>query len=91
MMRKMVLAGIALAFACFILTTGAGPARAETVLKAVTAWPKTATEFKAFTIFTDTVDKVVAKKAPGQLKIRFVGGPEAVKTPTRCRPRRGAW
>jgi TRAP-type C4-dicarboxylate transport system substrate-binding protein len=81
MVKKIVLAGVVLSFACFILGMGAGAARAEIVLKGVTAWPKTATEYKAFTIFTDTVDKAVAKKAPGQLKIRFIGGPEAVKTP----------
>ncbi len=65
-----------------VLVSHAGVVFAQTVtLKAVTAWPKTATEYKAFTIFTDTVDQIVAKKAPGQLKIQFIGGPEAVKTP----------
>ena len=41
------------------------PAIAETVtLKAVTAWPKMAVEFKAFTLFSDLVDQLVAKRAP---------------------------
>lgn len=51
-----------------------------TTLKAIMAWPKTVTEFKALTFFTDAVDKLVAEKAAGQLKIQFVGGPEVVKT-----------
>jgi TRAP-type C4-dicarboxylate transport system substrate-binding protein len=56
------------------------PAIAETVtLKAVTAWPKMAVEYRAFTLFTDLVDQIVAKKAPGELKLQYVGGPEAVK------------
>jgi TRAP-type C4-dicarboxylate transport system substrate-binding protein len=57
-------------------------ARGESfVLKAVTAWPKTASEYKAFTVFTDLLDQMVAKKHPGELKIQYIGGPEAVKTP----------
>ena len=67
-------------FATFV--TQHGIARAETVtLKAVTAWPKTASEYKAFTTFTDLVEQMVAKKYPGELKIQYIGGPEAVKTP----------
>jgi len=58
------------------------PAQAQTfTLKAVTAWPKTASEYKAFTTFTDLVEQMVAKKYPGELKIQYIGGPEAVKTP----------
>ena len=58
------------------------PATAAEVftLKAVTAWPKTATDDKATFIFTDLVEQLVAKKAPGELKINYIGGPEAVKT-----------
>jgi TRAP-type transport system periplasmic protein len=53
---------------------------AETVtLKALTAWPRAAVEYKAFAIFTESVDQIVAKKAPGELKIQYIGGPEAVK------------
>jgi TRAP-type C4-dicarboxylate transport system substrate-binding protein len=63
-----------------VLAFSAGPVKAETVtLKAVTAWPKAAVEYKAFAIFTDLVDQIVAKKAPGELKIQYIGGPEAVK------------
>ena len=64
-----------------ISATQYGIARAETLtLKAVTAWPKTASEYKAFAAFTDLVEQMVGKKYPGELKIQFVGGPEAVKT-----------
>jgi TRAP-type transport system periplasmic protein len=78
-MRRVVLMLVVAAF----LASGnlAGIAGAETItLKAVTAWPKTTTEFKAFTFFQDAVEKAVNQKAPGQLKIQFVGGPEAVKS-----------
>jgi TRAP-type C4-dicarboxylate transport system substrate-binding protein len=55
--------------------------RAETfTLKAVTAWPKTATDDQAFFIFQKTLEQMVAKRAPSELKIRYIGGPEAVKT-----------
>lgn len=54
---------------------------AQTVtLKAITAWPKTAPDNKPFQIFAETVEKLVAKKYPGELKINYIGGPEAVKT-----------
>lgn len=69
-------------FTFLILYIGSGPVKAETItLKAVTGWPKTASEYKAFATFTDLVDQMVAKKYSGELKIQFVGGPEAVKTP----------
>lgn len=67
-------------FAGFV--TAYGVSQAETVtLKAVTAWPKTASEYKAFATFTDLVEQMAAKKYPGELKIQYIGGPEAVKTP----------
>jgi TRAP-type C4-dicarboxylate transport system substrate-binding protein len=68
-------------FAFAVLSNVSTPVQAETItLKAVTAWPKTATDILAFSIFTDLIDQIVAKKAPGELKIQVVGGPEAVKT-----------
>ena len=75
-----------LCFAAFLVmmtsTVQTGWVMAETfTLKAVTAWPKTASEYKAFTIFTELVEQMVAKKSPGELKIQYIGGPEAVKTP----------
>lgn len=79
-MRKLALV---LAVGLFLAAIGFGPAAhaADTItLKAVMSWPKNATEFKAFTFFAEAVDRLVAEKAPGQLKIQFVGGPEVVKT-----------
>jgi TRAP-type transport system periplasmic protein len=78
-----------LAFFCFLvlmvaaLTVQPGPATAaETyTLKAISAWPKSAVEYKAWTTWADMVDQMVAKKYPGELKIQYLGGPEAVKTP----------
>jgi TRAP-type C4-dicarboxylate transport system substrate-binding protein len=68
-------------FGWAILVTPYGLARAETVtLKAVTGWPKTSSENKSFFIFTELVEQLVAKKYPGQLKINYIGGPEAVKS-----------
>jgi TRAP-type transport system periplasmic protein len=79
-MRKSVVLRWVLALAVWAGT--AGLVQAETlVLKAVTAWPKTASEYKAFTTFTELVEQLVARKAPGELKIQYIGGPEAVKTP----------
>jgi TRAP-type C4-dicarboxylate transport system substrate-binding protein len=68
-------------FAFTVLVAQYGLAKAETfTLKAVTAWPKTASEYKAFTLFTELAEQMVAKKYPGELKIQYIGGPEAVKT-----------
>jgi TRAP-type C4-dicarboxylate transport system substrate-binding protein len=65
-----------------VLAVRPGPVTAADTytLKAVTAWPKTAVEYKAWTTWIDTVDQMVAKKYPGELKIQYIGGPEAVKT-----------
>lgn len=49
------------------------------VLKAVTAWPKPTTDNQAFFIFTDIVKKMVDEKYPGQLEIKYLGGPEVAK------------
>ena len=68
-------------FTFAVLSMGSEPVKAETItLKAVTGWPKTASEYKAFAIFADLVEQMVAKKAPGELKIQYIGGPEAVKS-----------
>ena len=66
-------------FAAFV--TQYGLAKAETVtLKAVTGWPKPSSENKSFFIFTELVEQMVDKKYSGELKINYVGGPEAVKS-----------
>jgi TRAP-type C4-dicarboxylate transport system substrate-binding protein len=74
-----------LAVSCVFLLSMAQPDMARGaepyVLKAVTAWPKPVSDNQAFFIFVDIVDKMVAEKYPGELKINYVGGPEAVKMP----------
>ncbi len=50
-------------------------------LKAVTAFPKNTPDNIPYNIWVETLDQIVAKKAPGELKVQYVGGPEAVKTP----------
>ncbi len=81
MKRKLAFMFFLMFFALTVLITQYGLAKAEPMtLKAVTAWPKTASEYKAFATFTDLVEQMVAKKYPGELKIQFIGGPEAVKT-----------
>ena len=71
----------ALIFVSLVLLAQPDRARSESyVLKAVTAWPKPVTDNKAFFIFVDLLEKKVAEKYPGELKINYVGGPEAVKT-----------
>src|SRR4030042_7162209 len=82
MKKRLVFIFSVVFFALTVFVTLYGIAKAETfTLKAVTAWPKTASEYKAFITFTDLVEQMVAKKYPGELKIQFIGGPEAVKTP----------
>ena len=82
MKKKLAFMFFVVFFALTVLVTQHGLAKAEPIiLKAVTAWPKTASEYKAFTAFTDLAEQMVAKKYPGELKIQFIGGPEAVKTP----------
>ena len=81
MSRKLTVLFFTTLFTFGVLSMTGGPVKAESfTLKAVTGWPKTASEYKAFTIFTDLVEQMVAKKYPGELKIQYVGGPEAVKT-----------
>jgi TRAP-type C4-dicarboxylate transport system substrate-binding protein len=64
-----------------VLSMVSGPVKAETfTLKAVTGWPKPSSENISFFIFTELVEQMVAKKYPGELKINYIGGPEAVKS-----------
>jgi TRAP-type C4-dicarboxylate transport system substrate-binding protein len=82
MKRRMAFTVVVVFFALSVFVTPYGLAQAETfTLKAVTAWPKTASEYKAFATFTDLAEQMTAKKYPGELKIQYIGGPEAVKTP----------
>lgn len=80
MSRRWPGALISVGVAIAVLVSFVPQASAETVtLKAVTAWPKAAVEYKAFVIFSELVDQMIARKCPGELKIQYVGGPEAVK------------
>jgi len=49
-------------------------------LKAINAWPKNSAEGNtSLNFFLESVEKQVAQKYPGELKINMIGGPEAVK------------
>jgi TRAP-type C4-dicarboxylate transport system substrate-binding protein len=80
-MKKNITALVVAAFfsaAFLLIQTGVG--RSEPItLKAVTAWPKTASDNKSLDFFLESVVQQVEKKYRGELKINLVGGPEAVK------------
>jgi TRAP-type C4-dicarboxylate transport system substrate-binding protein len=80
-MKKNITAFVVAAFfsvAFLLIQTGVG--RSEPItLKAVTAWPKTASDNKSLDFFLESVAQQVEKKYSGELKINLVGGPEAVK------------
>jgi TRAP-type C4-dicarboxylate transport system substrate-binding protein len=80
MKKSLVMFVVLVAFVACGLMGGSVNAQSIT-LKAVAGWPKTASEYTAYTMFTEILDQIVAKKAPGELKIQFIGGPEAVKSP----------
>lgn len=81
-MRKSIFVVSMALFVCVILGFAGTPVKAETfTIKAIVSWPKTASEYKAFQTFQETLEQLVAKKAPGELKIQYIGGPEAVKSP----------
>ena len=71
--------GILLASAVFTIQARHATAAETFTLKVVSAWSKTAVEYKAFTTFNDILEQIVQQRAPGELKIRYIGGPEAVK------------
>jgi len=81
-MKKMVASlCLALFFVISTLTVETPSVMAQTfTLKAITAWPKTAPDNIPYQIFAEAVEQLVAKKYPGELKIQYIGGPEAVKT-----------
>lgn len=70
---------IGLAVLMVTLSTGTGEAAAKKItLRAVTAWPKTVFEAGNFMKFLDMVKDNVAKQYPGQLEIKYIGGPEVI-------------
>jgi TRAP-type C4-dicarboxylate transport system substrate-binding protein len=68
-------------FASVVLVTQHVPAQAEQItLKALNAWPKNSAEGNtSLNFFLEGVEKLVAQKYPGELKINMIGGPEVVK------------
>lgn len=77
---KKWLGAFVILFLSFGLAVGVPSGHAEKyILKAVTAWPKPVTDNQAFFIFTDLVKKMVEEKYPGELEIKYLGGPEVVK------------
>ncbi len=61
------------------LFTGTGQAASKTIkLRAVSAWPKTVFEVQNFIKFLDLVKENVEKQYPGQLEIKYTGGPEVI-------------
>jgi TRAP-type C4-dicarboxylate transport system substrate-binding protein len=68
-------------FAFTLLVTQYGLVKAEMItLKAINAWPKNSAEGNtSLNFFLESVEKQVAQKYPGELKINLVGGPEVVK------------
>ena len=81
-MKKRVAYVLFAAFLAMVaLTAPCGPVMAETItMKAITAWPKPAPDNIPYQIFVETLEQMVVKKYPGEVKIQYVGGPEAVKT-----------
>ena len=83
-MKKILVSLVFAAFfviAAITLRCGTVTAAETVTLKAISAWPKTAVEYKAWVIWADILDQMVAKKAPGELKVQLLGGPEVVKGP----------
>jgi len=61
------------------LVSGIGEAASKTIkLRAVSAWPKTVFEVQNFMKFLDMVTENVSKQYPGQLEIKYTGGPEVI-------------
>jgi TRAP-type C4-dicarboxylate transport system substrate-binding protein len=57
---------------------GGGASAAEHVIKAVSAWPQTVYEVQNFIKLLDIVKQNVAAQAPGQLEVKYLGGPEVI-------------
>ena len=80
MEKRFIFVFFLILFASTVLVASYEPARAQQItLKALTAWPKNATDNKSLDFFLESVEKQVAQKYPGELKINLIGGPEAVK------------
>ena len=81
MKKRIVSLLLAALLGVITLQVQTGWVMAETItLKSVTAWPKTASDNIPYQIFSEIAEQMVANKYPGELKIQYIGGPEAVKT-----------
>ena len=61
------------------LAIGIDEAASKTIkFRAVSAWPKTVFEVQNFMKFLDMVKENVAEQYPGQLEIKYTGGPEVI-------------
>jgi len=61
--------GISMSTTCFA---------AKYTINAISAWPKTTFMVQNFTRFIDRVNAKAAKEYPGQLEIKYKGGPEVI-------------
>jgi TRAP-type C4-dicarboxylate transport system substrate-binding protein len=68
---------MAVVFAVSLSFTGEAVAK-KVQLRAVSAWPKTVFEVQNFMKFLDFVKENVEKQYPGELEIKYIGGPEVV-------------
>ena len=75
----LLLAALFLALVSLPYPFGTAAAADPITLKAITAWPKNASDNKSLDFFLESVEQQVSKKYPGELKINMIGGPEAVK------------
>ena len=78
---KKLFAFLSITVFLFVAAAGSTMAAETITLKAISAWNKTNVEFEAWTTFQEILDQLIAKKAPGELKIQLLGGPEVVKGP----------
>jgi TRAP-type C4-dicarboxylate transport system substrate-binding protein len=80
MKRKLVFTTLAVLFASGVFTVSTGVAAETITLKALNAWPPNSAEGNtSLNFFLESVEKLVAQKYPGELKINMIGGPEVVK------------
>jgi TRAP-type C4-dicarboxylate transport system substrate-binding protein len=79
MKKRLVFSFCVVLFVCGVFISQHGLAAEPIILKAITAWPQNASDNKSLDFFLESVAQQVAKKYPGELKINFIGGPEAVK------------
>jgi TRAP-type C4-dicarboxylate transport system substrate-binding protein len=76
--RAVATAGITLLITATIFSVCQAAPKKYT-LKAVSAWPKPVYETQNFLKFLDFVKENVALRYPGELEIRYLGGPEVTK------------